>query len=60
MKERTKLGRPPLSVDRRRGCVLSVRLSGRERIDVEVAAQKSGLTTSRWIRAVLMWKARSP
>ena len=47
----TRLGRPPLDADKRRGAPIQVRFTDEERQLVMDAAAAEGMSVSNWVRA---------
>lgn len=54
MKQRPRIGRPPLAKRDRKGRLLSVRFSDEERRSLEQAAKQSQVSLSEWARATLL------
>ena len=53
-----RLGRPPLSADEVRDERVEIRLRTAERLELDEAAERAGLSLSAWVRRVLLRAAR--
>jgi predicted HicB family RNase H-like nuclease len=56
-KKKSKMGRPPVPVEKRRSFNLNVRLTENERDALESAARKAGLTVGEYVRRRLREEA---
>jgi len=53
-------GRPPLAEGTAKGSVIAFRVTDSERAEIDAAAERAGVSLTRWARETLLSAARSP